>query len=159
MPPVIAFEHRFNDDHGPCAIQKGQTNLTSSGRRDESSCVKNDGPRRGRLTRSLASHTSIRPSPGDSAIDHLTQQDGRSLASGRTSELGRAGCCQQNESRRQYNEDEDEEEHEGVPAAKLSAWVVHVTDRPVLALLFRHIEVQDQIDVTAQAFRLLLRSI
>ena len=159
MLPVVAFENCFDDDRGRWAIQKSQTNLTSPGRRDEFGCVKNDGPRRRRLTRSLASHTSIRPSPGDPAVDHLTQQDGRSLGSGGTCELGRAGCRQQNERRRQYNEDQDDEKHEGLPAARLFACFVHVTDRPVLALLSRHIELRDRIDVTIQAFRPLAHSI
>ena len=159
MLSVVAFEDCLDDDRGPCAIQEGQTNLTSPGRRDDSGGVKNDGPRHRRLTRSLASHASIRPSPGDSAVDHLTQQDGRSLGSGGTCELSGAGSRQQNERRRQYNEDQDDEKHKGLPAARLFACFVHVTDRPVLALLYRHIELRDQIDVTIQAFRPLVASI
>ena len=159
MLPVVAFEDCFDDDHGLCAIQEGQTNLTMPRRGDEFGCVKNDGPGRRRLTRSFASPTSIRASPGDSAVDHLTQQDGRSLGSGGTRELGRASCRQQNERRRQYNEQQDDEKHEGLPAARLFACFVHVTDRPVLALLSRHIELRDRIDVTIQAFRPLAHSI
>lgn len=154
MPPVIPFEDRFDDDHRPRTIQKGQTNFTSPGRGHDSGCVKNDRSRRRRLTLSLASRTSIRPSPGDSAVDHLAQQDGRSLGSGGTGELGRAGCRQKHERRRKYDEDEDQEEHEGVPAARLFAWLVHVKDRPVLALLCRHIEARYQTDAEIQAFRL-----
>ena len=153
MLPVVAFEDCFDDDHGLCAIQEGQTNLTMPRRGDEFGCVKNDGPGRRRLTRSFASPTSIRASPGDSAVDHLTQQDGRAPGSGGTCALGRAGCRQQNERRRQYNEDQNDEEHEGLPAPKIFACFVHVTDRPVSALLYRRIEVRDQIDATIPAFQ------